>query len=208
MTETKERCPWCGGDALYVAYHDHEWGRLAEGDERRLFEFLVLESAQAGLCWITILRKREAYRKAFCNFDARRVAQMTAADVDRLMEGSGAVGNKKQTGIVRNKEQAVIVRNRRKIEAAISNARLFLEIERECGSFETYVRSFLPGGQPVDNHPVTMADVPVTSAAAVSMAKDMKRRGFRFFGPVICYAFLEATGFVNDHLECCLCRKK
>lgn len=182
------RCPWCGDDPLYVSYHDNDWGRLVVGDERRLFEFLVLESAQAGLSWLTILRKREGYRTAFLGFYAERVAAMTVDDVNRLMHFAG------------------IVRNRRKIEAAITNARLFIAIQKEFGSFDAYVRTFLPDGMPVDNHPVTAVDVPAVSDESAAMSEDMRRRGFKFFGPTICYSFLEATGYINDHIEGCLCR--
>lgn len=181
------RCGWAGTDELYVRYHDEEWGRLVT-DDRKLFEFLVLESAQAGLSWITILRKREGYRKAFCGFDVRKVARMTRDDVERLLRCDG------------------IVRNRLKIEAAIGNANLFIEVQREFGSFFDFVRSFLPEGRPVVHDFETLSQIPATSAEAVAMSREMKRRGFRFFGPTVCYAFLQATGFVNDHLTGCRCR--
>ncbi|MCC8071011.1 MAG: DNA-3-methyladenine glycosylase I [Bacteroidales bacterium] len=184
------RCPWCGNDPLYVAYHDNEWGRLVPDDEQRLFEFLVLESAQAGLSWITILRKRDGYREAFCGFDAERVAQMTAADVERLIHFDG------------------IVKNRRKIEATINNARLFLDVQREFGSFHTYICSFLPDGKPIVNRPKTLADIPATSKVSDAMSKDMKRRGFKFFGSTMCYAFLQAAGYVDDHFVDCFCKKR
>lgn len=178
------RCPWCEDGTLYVKYHDEEWGRLVT-DDHTLFEFLTLESAQAGLAWITILRKREGYREAFHNFDVEKVAAMTEEDVERLMKFDG------------------IVKNRRKIQSAISNARLFIDIQKEFGSFFNYLRSFFHGDFPVVNHPVTMADIPVTSPESDAIAKDMKKRGFKFFGSTICYAHLQATGFVNDHLEIC-----
>lgn len=181
------RCGWCGTDALYVAYHDREWGRLAPGDERRLFELLVLESAQAGLSWITILRKREGYRRAFCGFDAARVARLTEADVTRLMHCEG------------------IVRNRRKIVATINNARCFLAVRREWGTFHAYVCSFLPSAPPICNRPKTLGDIPAATPLSDALSKDMKRRGFKFFGPTICYAFLQSAGYVNDHLEGCCC---
>lgn len=184
------RCGWCGTDELYVKYHDQEWGRLVKGDDRRLFEFLVLESAQAGLSWIAILRKREGYRKAFHDFDAGRVALMTDEDVERLMQYNG------------------IVRNRLKIKAAISNARHFLEVQKEFGSFYDYTLTFFPGGKvPVVNHIERLSEIPATSPIAEAMSKDMRRRGFKFFGPTICYAHLQATGFVNDHLTGCKCRR-
>lgn len=184
------RCGWCGTDELYVKYHDQEWGRLVKGDDRRLFEFLVLESAQAGLSWIAILRKREGYRKAFHDFDAGLVARMTDEDVERLMQYNG------------------IVRNRLKIKAAISNARHFLEVQKEFGSFYDYTLTFFPGGKvPVVNHIERLSEIPATSPIAEAMSKDMRRRGFKFFGPTICYAHLQATGFVNDHLAGCKCRE-
>ena len=183
------RCGWCGTDELYVKYHDQEWGRLVK-DDRRLFEFLVLESAQAGLSWIAILRKREGYRKAFHDFDAGLVARMTDEDVERLMQYNG------------------IVRNRLKIKAAISNARHFLEVQKEFGSFYDYTLTFFPGGKvPVVNHIERLSEIPATSPIAEAMSKDMRRRGFKFFGPTICYAHLQATGFVNDHLAGCKCRE-
>lgn len=183
------RCPWCGDDPLYVKYHDEEWGRLVT-DDQTLFEFLTLESAQAGLAWLTVLRKREGYREAFHNFDVEEVAAMTEEDVERLMKFDG------------------IVKNRRKIQSAITNARLFIEIQKEYGSFFNYLRSFFKGDFPVINHPATMADIPVTSPESDAIAKDMKKRGFKFFGSTICYAHLQATGFVDDHLNGCHCKHK
>lgn len=183
------RCPWCGDDPLYVKYHDEEWGRLVT-DDQTLFEFLTLESAQAGLAWITVLRKREGYREAFHNFDVEKVAAMTEEDVERLMKFDG------------------IVKNRRKIQSAITNARLFIEIQKEYGSFFNYLRSFFKGDFPVINHPATMADIPVTSPESDAIAKGMKKHGFKFFGSTICYAHLQATGFVDDHLNGCHCKHK
>ena len=165
------RCGWCGTDELYVKYHDREWGKLVT-DDKTLFEFLVLESAQAGLSWITILRKREGYRKAFCDFDAERVAQMTDEDVERLMRFDG------------------IVRNRLKIKAAITNARLLF-----------------PDRKPIVNTFRSLSEIPASSPESDAMSKDMKKRGFKFFGTTICYAHLQASGFINDHLEDCICRK-
>lgn len=188
-SENLNRCPWCGDDPLYVKYHDEEWGRLVT-DDHTLFEFLTLESAQAGLAWITVLRKREGYRKAFHNFDVEKVAVMTEEDVERLMKFDG------------------IVKNRRKIQSSISNAKLFIEIQKEFGSFFNYLRSFFHGDFPEVNHPATMADIPVTSPESDAIAKDMKKRGFKFFGSTICYAHLQATGFVDDHLEGCHCKRR
>ncbi|MBD9136274.1 MAG: DNA-3-methyladenine glycosylase I [Alistipes sp.] len=181
------RCGWCGTDGLYVKYHDEEWGKPV-ADDGRLFEFLVLESAQAGLSWITILRKREGYRKAFCGFDAGKVARMTDDDVERLMHFDG------------------IVRNRLKIKAAITNARLFLAVQEEFGSFRNYTLSFFPDGKPITNHFRSLSEIPVSSPESDAMSRDMKKRGFKFFGSTICYAHLQASGFVNDHLTGCICR--
>lgn len=181
------RCGWCGTDGLYVKYHDEEWGRPVT-DDGKLFEFLVLESAQAGLSWITILRKREGYRKAFCNFDAGKVARMTDDDVERLMHFDG------------------IVKNRLKIKATITNARLFHAVQEEFGSFRDYTLSFFPGGKPITNHFRSLNEIPASSPESDAMSRDMKKRGFKFFGPTICYAHLQASGFVNDHLTGCICR--
>lgn len=182
------RCGWCGTDALYVQYHDQEWGRPVT-DDRTLFEFLVLESAQAGLSWITILRKREAYRQAFRNFDPEEVARMTEEDVERLMHFDG------------------IVKNRLKIRSAISNARLFLAIQKEIGSFYEYTLSFFPDRKPIVHTFRTLSEIPASSPESDAMSRDMKKRGFKFFGSTICYAHLQATGFIDDHLTDCFCRK-
>lgn len=183
------RCGWCGTDDLYVAYHDNEWGRRAT-DDKTLFEFLLLESAQAGLSWLTILKKREGYRVAFHDFDADAVARMTEEDVERLMRFDG------------------IVRNRLKIRSAIVNAGLFAAVQKEYGSFFGYVLSFFPDKAPVVHACRTLDEIPVSSPESDAMSRDMKRRGFKFFGTTICYAFLQATGFVNDHLADCICRKQ
>lgn len=185
--DTIIRCQWCGDDPLYVEYHDKEWGRVVR-DDRSLFEFLILESAQAGLAWITILRKREAYRKAFCDFDYRLVARMTADDEARLMSFDG------------------IVKNRLKIHSAIVNARLFGDIVDEFGSFYAYVMSFFPDGRRIVNDVPNQESLPVTSDISDAMSADMKRRGFKFFGSTICYSFLQATGFIDDHLNTCICK--
>lgn len=187
--DTIIRCQWCGDDPLYVEYHDKEWGRVVR-DDRSLFEFLILESAQAGLAWITILRKREAYRKAFYDFDYRLVARMTTDDEARLMSFDG------------------IVKNRLKIHSAIVNARLFGNIVDEFGSFYAYVMSFFPDGRRIVNDIQNQESLPVTSDISDAMSADMKHRGFKFFGSTICYSFLQATGFIDDHLNTCMCKNK
>lgn len=181
------RCGWAGTDELYIKYHDKEWGKPVS-DDKTLFEFLVLESAQAGLSWITILRKREGYREAFHHFDVEKVAEMTSEDVERLMKFDG------------------IVKNRLKIQSTINNAKLFMAIQKEFGSFGKYTLSFFPGQQPIVNNFKTLSQIPASSSESDAMSKDMKKRGFKFFGSTICYAFLQSTGFVNDHLEGCLCK--
>ena len=186
MKKEKEplRCAWCGNDPLYVKYHDEEWGKLVE-DDKTMFEFLTLESAQAGLSWITILRKRENYRRAFAGFDVQKVAAFTEKDVECLLEDEG------------------IIRNKLKINAAISNARLFINIQKEFGSFCNYLRSFLPEGRPIINRWKTLAELPVSTPVSDAISKDMKKRGFKFFGTTICYSHLQAVGYVNDHLIDC-----
>lgn len=181
------RCQWCGDDPLYVKYHDEEWGRPVTDDDT-LFEFLTLESAQAGLAWITVLRKREGYRKAFHNFDYKRVAQMTSADEERLRAFDG------------------IVKNRLKIHAAIVNARLFSEIVEEYGSFYNYIIGFFPDRKRIVNDVPDMTAIPVSSPISDAISKDMRQRGFKFFGTTICYSFLQATGFIDDHINACDCK--
>ena len=183
------RCGWCGEDSLYIEYHDKEWGREVN-DDKKMFEFLVLESAQAGLSWITILRRREGYRKSFSNFDVEKVAQFDTKDVDRLMQ---------------NPE---IIRNRKKIESTISNAVHFMEIQHEYGSFCNYLKSFLPEGKPIVNHWKKLSEIPASTELSDRISKDMKKRGFKFFGTTICYAHLQSVGYVNDHLVDCYCRKE
>ena len=178
----KKRCAWARGD-LDVAYHDREWGVPIHRD-RLLFELLILEGAQAGLSWSTILRKRPAYRKAFEGFDPKKIVRYSAARVRRLMNDAG------------------IVRNRAKIEATIANARAFLEVQREHGSFDAYVWQFV-GGRPTQNAWRRHGDCPAETDASRAMSRDLLRRGFRFVGPTICYAFMQATGMVNDHLRSC-----
>lgn len=187
MTKSPMRCGWCEGDPLYERYHDEEWGRPVD-DDHTMFEFLTLESAQAGLSWITILRRRENYRKAFAGFGPAKVAAFTETDVERLMQDAG------------------IIRNRAKIRAAVSNARLFLELQQEFGSFCAYLKRFLPDGKPVVNHWKTLSEVPASTPLSDAISKDMKKRGFKFFGTTICYAHLQAVGCVNDHLVGCICR--
>ena len=186
MEETK-RCAWCGTDPLYVKYHDEEWGKPVY-DDHTLFEFLLLEGAQAGLSWITILRRREGYRAAFAGFDVKKVAAFDEADEERLMNDPG------------------IIRNRLKVKAAISNAKLFIRIQEEFGSFANYFWGFLPGKKPIQNLVKSMADVPARTMLSDAISKDMKKRGFKFFGTTICYAHMQATGLVNDHVEGCIAR--
>ena len=177
------RCGWCGTDPLYVAYHDREWG-VPVHDERTLFEFLILEGAQAGLSWITILRKREAYRAAFDGFDAAKVARYDGRKIRALLGNEG------------------IVRNRQKIEAAVANARAFLDVQDAFGSFDAYVWRFVDGASR-RNTWTSLKEIPAVTPQAETMSRDLKARGFRFVGPTICYAHMQATGMVNDHLVSC-----
>ena len=179
----RTRCHWVGADPLYVEYHDTEWG-VPLHDDRGLFEFLILEGAQAGLSWETILKKRDNYREAFDGFDAERVARYTPKKVERLMANPG------------------IVRNRLKIDSAISNARAFLDVQKESGSFDAYIWGFV-GGKPRVNTVRGTGDVPASTLQSDAMSKDLKKRGFRFVGTTICYAFMQATGMVNDHAVDC-----
>jgi DNA-3-methyladenine glycosylase I len=178
------RCEWAGkDDPLMLAYHDEEWG-VPQHDDRRLFELLTLEGAQAGLSWSTILRKREGYRTAFAGFDPKRVARFDRRSVERLLQNPG------------------IVRNRLKVESTVNNAGRVLEVQREFGSFDAYVWQFV-GGTPIDGRRRTLGDLPAETAESKAMSKDLKRRGFRFVGPTVCYAFMQATGLVNDHVTRC-----
>jgi DNA-3-methyladenine glycosylase I len=177
------RCAWVGDEPLYVAYHDDEWG-VPVHDDRLLFEFLVLEGAQAGLSWLTILKKREGYRKAFAGFDPAVVAAFGPADVECLLADPG------------------IVRNRLKVESAIDNARRFLEVREEFGTFDAYVWGFVDG-ETIQNKWQTIAEIPAKTAEAERLSADLKRRGFRFVGPTIMYAHMQATGMVNDHTVDC-----
>ena len=177
-----KRCSWPSTE-LDIAYHDREWG-VPVHDDRVLFEFLILEGAQAGLSWSTILKKRENYRRAFARFDPAKVARFTASEVQKLMKDEG------------------IVRNRLKIESAVTNARAFLEVQKEFGSFDRYLWPFV-GGKPIRNRRNGTKDIPARSAESDVLSKDLQRRGFRFVGSTICYAFMQATGMVNDHLVSC-----
>ena len=177
------RCPWCGNDPLYVAYHDEEWG-VPLHDERRLFEALILDGAQAGLSWITILRKRENYRRAFDGFDPERIVRYGEKDIARLLADPG------------------IVRNRLKVNSAVTNARAFLAVQKEFGSFDAYLWRFVDG-QPLLNARLSGADIPATSPISDALSRDMSRRGFKFVGSTICYAMMQAIGMVNDHLTSC-----
>ena len=179
----KTRCEWSGTDPLYVAYHDDEWG-VPVHEDQHLFEMLILEGAQAGLSWRTILNKREGYRKAFDNFDIKTVAAYEQSDVDRLMTSPG------------------IVRNRLKIESAIKNARGSLAIQDEFGSLDAYLWQFVDG-EPRQNAWRSMAEVPAQTEQSAAMSKALKKRGFNFVGPTICYAFMQAIGMVNDHTTDC-----
>jgi len=178
-----ERCAWCGTDPLYVAYHDTEWG-VPNHDDRHLFEMLVLEGAQAGLSWITILRKREHYRRAFDGFDAERVARYGEAELARLLADAG------------------IVRNRLKIESAVANARATLAAQERFGSLDALLWRFAEGSAPTAP-PRSLAEIPAQTAASQAMSRELKRLGFRFVGPTVCYAFMQAVGMVNDHVEGC-----
>ena len=183
MPETIPHCPWASGSAAYTAYHDREWG-VPVHDDRVFFEFLILEGAQAGLSWSTILNKRDGYRQAFARFDPTLVARFDARKMERL----------------RTNER--IVRNRLKIASAVTNARAFIALQSEFGAFDRYVWAFV-GGEPVLNRRRTLTDVPTHTPQADALSRDLLKRGFRFVGPTIIYAFMQATGLVNDHLVAC-----
>lgn len=185
----KNKCGWCLGSDLYEKYHDEEWG-VTTHDDKVLFEFVVLESAQAGLSWITILKKREAYKKAFANFDVKKVAKFDDAKVEELMLNEG------------------IIRNRLKIKSTITNAQIFIAIQKEFGSFNDYLYGFMPNKKPIINHFKSLTELPARSEISDAISKDLKKRGFKFFGSTICYAHMQATGMVNDHLVTCFKRKK
>ena len=183
MTGSLQRCGWSQGSELEQDYHDTEWG-VPVHDDRKLFEFLTLEGAQAGLSWVTVLKKRENYRKLFDDFDVQKIARYNKRKVDSLLKNPG------------------IIRNRLKIESTISNARAFIEIQHEFGSFDAYIWKFT-NGRPVINHWKTLQDIPASTDISDAMSKDLKKRGFRFLGSTICYAFMQATGMVNDHTVDC-----
>ncbi|CAN5455119.1 DNA-3-methyladenine glycosylase I [soil metagenome] len=184
MSETNiARCAWCGTDPLYITYHDEEWGRPSH-DDHHLFEMICLEGAQAGLSWITILRKRENYRQAFDNFDAQLISTYTQERIEELMQNAG------------------IVRNNLKVRGFVKNARAFLAVQEEFGSFDAYLWKFV-NNTPVVNRPATLRDIPTTSAESDAMSKDLKKRGFTFVGSAICYAFMQAVGMVDDHTKDC-----
>ncbi|MUV38377.1 DNA-3-methyladenine glycosylase I [Lentibacillus sp. JNUCC-1] len=178
-----ERCQWAGPDPLYIEYHDHEWGR-PHHEDRHLFEMLCLEGAQAGLSWITILKRRDNYRRAFDEFDPKLVSQYDEAKIQSLLKDEG------------------IIRNERKIRSVVKNAQAFLRIQEAYGSFDAYIWQFV-GGTPVLNNWPTHEDVPAYTEESTAMSKDLKKRGFSFVGPTICYAYMQATGMVNDHTMNC-----
>lgn len=178
-----KRCEWCGDDPLYVDYHDKEWG-VPLHDDQLLFEFLLLEGAQAGLSWITILRKRENYRKAFDHFDPVKISRYSDKKIEKLLQDPG------------------IVRNKLKVNAAVTNAKAFLETQKEFGTFDKYIWGFV-GGKPIQNRFKTIQDIPASTDVSDVMSKNLKKRGFKFVGSTICYAFMQATGMVNDHITSC-----
>ena len=178
-----QRCAWAGSDPLYLSYHDAEWGTPSRAD-RHLFEMLLLEGAQAGLSWLTILRKREGYRAAFDAFDAEKIARYDSRKIESLLRNPG------------------IVRNRLKVEAAVRNARAYLDVVSETGSFHEWIWQ-LVGGEPIVNHWTTLAEIPAKTAASDAMSRALRKRGFSFVGSTICYAFMQAVGMVNDHLVDC-----
>jgi DNA-3-methyladenine glycosylase I len=183
MTRRPKRCAWSEKSDLYRVYHDTEWG-VPVHDDRRHFEMLILEGAQAGLSWETILNKREHYRRAFAGFDPAKVARFTPARVERLLQDAG------------------IVRNRLKVEGAVRNARAFLQVQREFGTFDAYIWRFV-GGKPVRNHRHALGEIPARTDVSDAMSRDLKKRGFTFVGSTICYAYMQAVGLVNDHLVSC-----
>jgi DNA-3-methyladenine glycosylase I len=188
MKRQNQRCTWAGSDPLYLRYHDEEWG-VPVHDDRRLFEMLILEGAQAGLSWITILRKRPAYRAAFDRFDPRKVARYGTARKRALLGNPG------------------IVRNRLKIEAAVANARAFLDVQAEFGSFDKYVWQFV-GGRPIVNRPASIREIQPRTDESDALSRDLRHRGFKFVGSTICYAFMQAVGLVDDHVKGCPAARK
>jgi len=186
--DNKTRCSWCGDTQIYIDYHDNEWGRPVHND-RKLLEMLILEGAQAGLSWITVLKKREAYRKAFDNFDAEKMVRYDEAKIAELMANEG------------------IIRNRLKINAAIVNAKLFLDVVKNHGSFDKFLWAYVDN-KPIVNHFEKIEDVPATTPISDKMSKDLKKMGFKFVGSTIIYAFMQATGMVNDHFTDCFVYKE
>ena len=179
----KKRCSWCEGEEIYIDYHDNEWG-IPVHDDQKLFEMIMLEGAQAGLSWITVLKKREGYRKAFDNFDPKKCARYSDKKLEKFRENPN------------------IIRNRLKINSVRTNAKAFLEIQKEFGSFDKYIWQFV-GGKPIKNKFKKMSDVPAMTRESDAMSKDLKKRGFKFVGSTICYAFMQACGMVNDHVVHC-----
>lgn len=179
----KHRCAWCGGDALYEAYHDQEWG-VPVYDDATIFEFLILETFQAGLSWITVLRKRENFRKAFDNFNYKKIANYQQSKINDLLQDAG------------------IIRNKLKVNATVTNAQAFIKIQEEFGSFSKYIWGFVDG-KPIKNECKSMQDVPATTVISDALSKDLKKRGFKFVGPTVVYAHMQATGMVNDHVLDC-----
>ena len=178
-----KRCEWAGEDPLMCAYHDEEWG-VPVRDDRQLFEFLILEGAQAGLSWSTILKRREGYSKAFANFDVKKVAKFTESDFNQLIENTG------------------IIRNKLKIRSAINNAQKFIKVQKEYGSFERYIWSFVDN-KPIKNAFTSLSDIPARTPLSEAISKDLKKRGFNFVGPTIVYAYMQSIGMVNDHITIC-----
>lgn len=179
----KKRCSWCGNDPLYIDYHDNEWG-VPVYDDRILFEFLILETFQAGLSWITVLRKRDNFRKAFDQFDYHKVAKYDDDKFEELLQNAG------------------IIRNKLKIKAAITNAQAFMEVQREFGSFSEYIWGFVDG-KPVKNQFKSLTELPANTSLSDTISKDLKKKGFKFVGTTVIYAHMQATGMVNDHIESC-----
>lgn len=184
VNKTIVRCAWCGADPLYMAYHDNEWGKQVK-DDKTLFEFLVLESAQAGLSWITILKRRDGYRNAFADFEVSAVAAFTPEKIEELVLDSG------------------IIRHRGKITSTVTNAQIFIAIQKEFGSFYNYLYSFMPNNKAIDSKLKDLKSAVVTSVESDTISKDLKKRGVKFFGSTICYAYMQAVGMVNDHISTC-----
>jgi len=188
MSDDQQRCEWTGKEPIYIKYHDKEWG-IPVYNDRKLFEMLILEGAQAGLSWITILKKRTHYRKVFDRFDPVKIAKYNKSKVNNLLTDAG------------------IVRNRLKVEATVSNAKAYLELKKELGSFSDYLWAFVDG-QPIENNWKTLKQIPSSTTESEAMSKALKKRGFKFVGSTICYAFMQAVGMVNDHTTDCFCYKQ